>query len=130
MHPSFPRTSLFAVAGAAGGVLLACSHYDGEVCTAEFRGLPLTIVSESGTPVTDATVTTRLTRNNQVLQTTGDSPTGWYVILTDSSAGRLRSGGDSVSAAVSASIDTVLPFVISGGCHIAKLSGPDSLVVP
>jgi hypothetical protein len=108
-------------------------------CTDEFRAITITIVNTVGAPVPDATVTstvlpTPLHPGSPLTPvSSGGSPSGTYVIVDDLSRSAIRESGDSVR--VTAQLDagpltTATYFInVPSGCHVNKVSGPDTLVV-
>lgn len=127
------RIALYLVL--AGGTLPACDDGQGVVCTAEFRSITVTVVDTLGSPVGDATVTATNLRTGTLLGPTSLAllTPGTYVIVDDGSRDKLREAGDSVrvTAGRDASPVTTATYFISvpAGCHVEKVSGPDTLAV-
>ena len=105
----------------------------GGACTASFAMIGVTVVDGSGQPVPDASVTATLVRTGQVLvPTTLMLPTpGTYVLVDDGSTQLLRRSGDAVQARISkGALAVVADYVVAAdGCHISKVSGPDSVTL-
>ncbi|MDX2121655.1 MAG: hypothetical protein SF070_11450 [Gemmatimonadota bacterium] len=116
--------------------LAACDASNGTVCTEEFRTLAVTLVESGGQPVNDATTVTVVPRTGDTLPVTwlGTPVAGTYVYLDDGAKPRIRELGDSLRVDVdrSAGADFSIAFFVDvpGGCHVNKVSGPDSVVVP
>jgi hypothetical protein len=62
----------------------------------------------------------------------GNSPLGLYSIADDSDRGKLRFFGDAINVTVERATTVVeTTYVLApGACHITKISGPDTLVIP
>ncbi len=121
-----------ALITAAG--LSACNDNTAQVCTASFATATTTVVDTTGAPVQAATVSTVLIRTGQTLPITSllDPVTGVYPILDDGSISQLHASGDSIRVRAvngAAAVEAVYHFDVPGGCHISKISGPDTLVV-
>ncbi len=124
--------ALFAMLG-----LHACSDgaLDGGACTAMFASIPVMVVDGTGEPVVDATVTAVLVRTGQVLPSTGllIRARGSYTLVDDGSTSLLRESGDAVRADITTATQSVsVDYVISvpGGCHVNRVSGPESVTLP
>ena len=103
-------------------------------CTASFAMIVVTVVDATGQPIPDASVTATLVRTGQVLvPTTLMLPVpGTYVLVDDGSTHLLRRSGDAVLARVTkgpASVSADYVMAVEGGCHVSKLSGPDSVTL-
>jgi hypothetical protein len=114
--------------------LLGCDQQSTEVCTAMFAVSTVTVVDAGSAPAAGATVTTTLVRTGETLTPTTlmDFVTGVYPILDDGAIPRLRPSGDSIRVRAhqgAASAEAIYRFEIPGGCHIEKISGPDTLVL-
>ncbi|MEO8029733.1 MAG: hypothetical protein ABI765_02725, partial [Gemmatimonadota bacterium] len=93
-----------------------------------------TVIDTTGAPVQAATVSTVLIRTGETLPITSllDPVAGMYPILDDGSIPHLHASGDSIRVTAvdgAASVASVYHFDVPGGCHISKVSGPDTLVV-
>lgn len=106
----------------------------GLACTENFAIQTVAVRDGAGALVTDATVLTTLVRTGARItpQTLALMSPGNYVILDDGATAVLRRAGDqarvtgtSARGAFSANYE----FDVPGGCHIRKLSGPDTVVV-
>jgi hypothetical protein len=117
-------------------VLAACDTTDSIVCTTEFAAVTVTVVDASGAPVLDATVTSTLVRTGETLEPIwlGLPTPGTYVIVDDGSRDKLRTSGDTVAVTAqrNAGPSTAATYFIDvpGGCHVHKVTGPDTLSVP
>ena len=116
--------------------LAACGDdgMPGGACTASFAMVGVTVVDGAGQPVSGATVTATLVRTGQTLVPTTLMLTvpGTYVLVDDGSTQLIRRSGDGVQAhivkdALSGTADYV--FAVADGCHINKVSGPDSVTL-
>jgi hypothetical protein len=108
------------------GVPLACADYFGFVT--------ITLVDGANAPVPDAALTSVVTRTADTLVANpgGNSPLGLYSIADDSDRGKLSPFGDTIKLTVGRAITVVeTTYVLApGACHITKLSGPDTLLIP
>jgi hypothetical protein len=126
------RTSL-AVLLSAVGCQIACDSGLGTVCTQEFRTETVTVVDQAVNPVPDASVVATLVRTGDTLSpaVTGPSPDGVYIIADDGSRNTVRAAGEQVRVQVELGSQAFgADYVLAGGCHIQKVSGPDTLTVP
>jgi hypothetical protein len=129
------RAAVVATLSAVAG-LQACSDgaMGGGACTAVFASIPVTLIDGAGQPVEHATVTAVLVRTGQTLTPTGlllNIP-GTYTLVDDGSTGVIRQSGDPVQAHVtkgtqSQTVDYV--FSVPDGCHVSKVSGPDTVTL-
>jgi hypothetical protein len=123
---------------ALGAVALATSGCDeglGTACTSVFVAIPVTLMDTLGAP-TDVTAQSVLVRSGEVLHATSLvllAP-GNFIIIDDGSLNRIRVGGDQVRVTASRSGGSVVQadYLINApaGCHVNKVSGPDTLTVP
>ena len=126
-----------ATAGVAALVLLAATDDDGDgvVCTEEFRTAVVTLVDAAGAAVLGADVRTYLVRTGERVPVTSiiDLIPGSYLILDDNAvaliqgedeAFRVTADGGAAGAA-----EATYRFAAPNGCHIEKVSGPDTLTV-
>jgi len=117
-------------------VLAACDTTAPTACTAVFVAMTVTVVDTRGAPVSDATVTSTLVRTGEILLPTWlGLPTGdAYIIVDDGSRDRLRASGDTVAVTAQRDADpsiAAMYFIdVPGGCHVHKVTGPDTLTVP
>lgn len=116
--------------------LAACSDegMPGGACTASFATVGVTVVDGAGQPVPDASVTATLVRTGQVLVPTTLMLTvpGTYTLVDDGSTNVIRRAGESVQAHVSRGTQSVTAdyvFSVPDGCHINKVSGPDTVTL-
>jgi hypothetical protein len=106
----------------------------GGACTASFAMVGVTVVDGGGQPVPDASVTATLVRTGQVLvPTTLMLPVpGTYVLVDDGSSQLIRRSGDAVQARIAKGVTSVTAdyvLAVEGGCHVSKVSGPDSVTL-
>ena len=105
------------------------------ICTESFAFVPMTVRDSSGTPVTGLSITDMVLRTQHtfvVPQSLGLAA-GTYVILDDTFRGQIRSSGDFVQVSGfdgASRFTTAFTFDAPGGCHVRKLSGPDTVIVP
>lgn len=115
-------------------MLAACNSESPKVCTALFALVPITVVDGGGTPLTGMTITDSILRTHErfvVPQSEGLYPPGTYHVMTDAFLGRFRESGDPVRVTgTNGSFAFAADFVFGApdGCHVAKLSGPDTVV--
>lgn len=120
----------------AGLGLAACDTSNGIVCTAEFRALTVTLRDSAGQPVLDAATVTTVPHTGDTLPITwlGTPVGGTYVYVDDGAKPGIRELGDSLRVDVDRSAGTdfsIAYFVdVPSGCHVRKVTGPDTLVVP
>lgn len=120
---------------AAMALMSACSDAPGgTACTAMFASVPVTVVDGAGRPVEEATVTAVLVRTGQVLTPTGlilNAP-GTYPLVDDGSTSVIRRAGESVQAHISRGAQSMTAdyvFSVPDGCHVNKVSGPDTVTL-
>lgn len=118
------------------GALPACRSEGAlGICTASFAFVPVTVRDSSGHPVTGLSIADTVLRTHHrflVPQTLG-LPAGTYVILDDGFRGQIRASGESVQVSGfngATRFSAMFTFDVPGGCHVRKLSGPDSVIVP
>jgi hypothetical protein len=103
-------------------------------CTSDFRLLAIALVDGANAAVPDAALISVVTRTADTLVANpgGNSPHGLYPIADDSDRGKLRFYGDTIHVTVERATTVVeTTYVLApGACHITKLSGPDTLVMP
>lgn len=107
------------------------------VCTALFAAIPVMVQTQGGAPVTGLTITATNVRTGQSFGVSqslgGGNGPGTYVVFDDNLRDRVRTSGDSVRVTGS---DSALRFTeyfvidVPGGCHVRKVLGPDTVVVP
>ena len=116
--------------------LAACDTSNGVVCTEEFRALTVTLLDSAAQPVLDATTVTTVPRTGDTLPITwlGTPVGGTYVYVDDGAINLIQELGDSLRVDVDRSAGTdfsIAYFVdVPSGCHVRKVTGPDTLVVP
>jgi hypothetical protein len=118
-------------------LVAACDDDDDRVaCTEEFRTATVFVEDASDQPVTDATVQTFLVRTGELVPVTSivDLMPGSYLILDDGATSLIPSGSEQFRVTVTrgggAALEALYLFGTEQGCHIVKVSGPDTLVVP
>ena len=113
----------------------ACDDDDRAACTEEFRTATVFVMDTSNQPVTDATVQTFHVRTGDLVPITSiiDLIAGSYVILDDNATRLIPSGVEQFRVTASrgsgAPVEALYGFSAPQGCHIEKVSGPDTLVV-
>lgn len=135
----FPATTTERLAAAAACIAMvvssACSSPDsGLVCTASFAYLTAIAVDSTGAPVAGLLVSDSVLRTGKrfdIGQLNGMGTAGTMVIWDDNHLTSVRQSGDSVRVTGSTTtrgFDATFEFG-SDGCHVRKLSGPDTVVV-
>jgi hypothetical protein len=130
-----PRSSVPVTAMATLLALLGCDEPGGVACTAEFRAITLVITDNAGAPADSVNLAVTLVRTGERLDHAplGPHPEGTYPLIDDGATTKLRASGDQVQAvATKGAAVAQADFVIAvpGGCHVDKLSGPDTLTLP
>lgn len=130
------KTQTWRVLAAMVAALPACSSdsIGGGACTELFAMVPVTVVEGAGEPVEDATVSAVLVRTGQVLQPTGLAllVPGTYPLVDDGSTSVIRRSGDAVRATITTgatSLTADYVFAVADGCHVNKVSGPDTVTL-
>ena len=129
MHRFRPVLTLSLCAALSG-----CST-DPLVCTAVFATITASVVDGAGQPLSGVGVTDTVRRTGAVLDVTGSSPPiglGTVAIFSDAFLQAVAPAGDEVIVVATAggrSGSANYRFG-SDGCHVRKLAGPDTLVVP
>ena len=120
----------------AAAALGACAGdaLNGGACTAMFASIPVTVIDGAAQPVEAATVTATLVRTGQTLPPTALILTtpGTYPLVDDGSTSLIRRSGDAVQAHISRgaqSLTVDYVFAVPGGCHVSKVSGPDTVTL-
>lgn len=118
-------------------VLLACGGNDEPVaCTEEFRVATVYVEDASAAAVSDASVKTYLVRTGELVPVTSimDLVPGHYVILDDNATRLIRSDPEPFRVTAERGggtpVEALYTFRAPQGCHIEKVSGPDTLMVP
>jgi len=117
-------------------VIVACDDAEQVACTEEFRTATVFVEDEREQPVTDAIVQTFLVRTGELVPVTSilDLMPGSYLILDDGATSLIPSGTEQFRVTVTrggaAPVEALYVFEAPQGCHIVKVSGPDTLVVP
>jgi hypothetical protein len=121
---------------AALGAFSACKSEEAAgICTASFAFVPVTVRDSSDNPVTGLSIvdTVIRTQHNFVVPQSLGLPAGTYVILDDSFRSQIRLSGESVQVSGfngATGFTATFTFDAPGGCHVRKVSGPDSVIVP
>ena len=118
------------------GALSACKT-EGPVaiCTANFAFVPVTVRDSSGNPVAGLSIadTVIRTQHSFLVPQSLELPAGTYVILDDGFRDQIRPSGESVRVSGfngGTRFSATFTFDVSDGCHVRKLAGPDTIVVP
>ena len=116
--------------------LIGCDDQPAQgVCTALFAAISVTVQTQGGAPVTGLSITATNLRTGQsfgVPQSLGTGP-GTYVVFDDNLRDRVRVSGDSVRVIGSDSAPRFTGYFVIDvpeGCHVRKVAGPDTVVVP
>lgn len=128
------RVCWSVLAGTLALALNGCDEAARVMCSDELRTVRIAAVDSTGAAVAGAFETSTLIRTGQVLPITAimDPVPGHYVILDDGDIPHLHPGGDSIAVSLvlgEASAGATYHFDVPNGCHINKVSGPDTLVV-
>ena len=124
-------------AGAAAMLLSLAGCNDDSMpgaCTASFAMIGVTVIDGAGQPVPGASVTATLVRTGEVLvpMTLMLMEPGTYVLVDDGSTSLIRRSGDAVEARIAkGAMATTAEYVIAleGGCHVTRISGPDTVTL-
>jgi hypothetical protein len=128
------RRRFFAVLPVAG-VLAACNaDLGGKICTTSFALIPVVVVNAQGAPLTGISITDSVLRTHErfaVPQSFNGWSAGTFHVFDDSFISKVRESGDAVrvtgtNGTLSFGADFV--FGAPDGCHVTKLSGPDTVV--
>ena len=122
------------VALLALGCLAGCGERTGTVCTESFASASAFVVDSLGAPAGTAVITSVLLRTGDTLAITSliDHVPGAYTIVDDASVHLIRTTGDSILVRAvqgAATAEAIFVFDAPGGCHINRVSGPDTLVL-
>lgn len=114
--------------------MAACSEVSdpGIACTEVFAMSSVYVRDTTGAPVANATLRTILLRTGEQLvpQTLALLAPGNYVIVDDGARNTIRETGDTLGVtgtSSSGSFSAVYVFDVPQGCHINKVSGPDTV---
>jgi len=116
--------------------LAGCDSAVTSVCTDVFAVATVTVVDSLAAPVVGAAVTATLVRTGETLSPTwlGLLAPGTHVIVDDGARAKLRAAGDTLAVTAQRGAGPGLAatyvFDVPGGCHVHKLSGPDTLALP
>lgn len=127
--------ALRAAASAALFTLFGCQDSGGVACTAQFVAYALVITDNAGAPAGGVDLTVTLVRTGERLEPApvGPHPDGTYPLLDDGATNKLRVTGDQVRAVGTkgpATVQADFLFDVPGGCHVHKVSGPDTVALP
>jgi hypothetical protein len=143
-HPASTGRLRRGVAIAAMGlatVLAGCTESSTDlVCTMEFRTLTVQVHDEAGQPVPDAALRVHRSDTDEAWPpvTAGgpvDAGRGTYAVIDDSHLPLIQPSErvpltlTATRSGPSAAAGTVLWVVTSDGCHVSRVSGPDTLTV-
>jgi hypothetical protein len=107
---------------------------EGPLACAGFGFVTIHVVDGANAAVPDAALISVVTRtaDTLVVHPSGNSPLGLYPIADDDDRGKLRPFGDAVHVTVERATTVVETtyLLTPGACHITKLAGPDTLVMP
>lgn len=129
---AFSAVALTTVFGVSG-----CDADDGTqliVCTEEFRILSVTVVDGTGAPVDSLDLSVVRTRDGFTFDIGQDLAfdAGQYVIFDDGFKDEVTPAGEAIQVtATKDGVSVTGSYVIATdplGCHIEKVSGPDTLV--
>ena len=105
------------------------------VCTAEFVSIRFLVVDDSGSPLPGVEVEVRVQRTGELLDISQTQASqGILAVANDSHVSKLRAGGDRITVQGSLgarSFSEVFEVNFPGECqcHIAKVAGPDTVIV-
>lgn len=115
--------------------LAACGDGDGaRVCTASFAFITSVAVDGAGLPVSNLVVTDTVVRTGKgfdVAQNGFFNAAGVFVVFSDSYLADVHEAGDAVRVSGTSGgkgFSATYEFG-SDGCHVRKVSGPDTVVV-
>jgi len=117
-------------------VIAGCDEPGGIACTASFAIYTIVVTDRSGAPVDGVDLAVTLVRTGEQLEPTavgGPYPVGTYPLVDDAATTKLRPMGDEVRAVATkgtASVQADFVFAVPGGCHVHKVSGPDTVALP
>ena len=120
--------------------LLAAGACDGDddrgACTDEFRTATVYLKDANDAPANDVTVATYLVRTGELVPITSlaDLAPGNRVVLDDGAVPLIEGASEEFRLEVrregAAPLDVLYRFSAPSGCHIEKVSGPDTVEVP
>ena len=115
--------------------LLGCGDQP-TYCTELFAMLRVTVLTQGGAPVSGLTISATTLRSGQSFtvpqQSVGGEP-GAYVVFDDNLRDRIPASGDSVRVTgsdIAPRFTEYFVIDVPGGCHVRKVSGPDTIMVP
>lgn len=120
--------------GVLAGALLNGCAVDPEVCDDSFAFVVAVAVDAGGSLVSGLVITDSVLRTGErfvVEQFNGFEPVGSYTVFSDNFESKVREAGDAVRVTgTDGSRGFGATFVFgSDGCHIRKISGPDTVRV-
>jgi hypothetical protein len=103
-------------------------------CTTLFAMIPVVVVDAQGAPLASIAITDSVLRTHErfvVPQSFNGWPAGTFHVFDDSFSDRIRGSGDAVrvtgtNGTLAFAADFV--FGVPDGCHVARISGPDTVV--
>ncbi len=105
-------------------------------CSSNLFVSTVTVIDTAGAPVPDATLTAVLARTGDTLSPTSLAlhVSGTYIVVDDGSRGRIDPSGDTLLVRLersgSAGLTQAYFYDVPGGCHVNRVSGPDTLTLP
>ena len=129
------RRTLLALLPVAGALAACNADSTGslKVCTTLFAMIPVVVVDSQGAPLVSIAITDSVLRTHErfaIPQHQG-WPAGTFHVFDDSFSGRIRETDDAVRVTgTTGTISFVADFVfgVPDGCHVAKVSGPDTVI--
>jgi len=108
---------------------------DNCLCTTQHVSVTFAVVDDAGTPVPDVTLESHVPRTGESLQVEQDrAREGTYIVATDSNLKQIRHSGETIEVKGTwgqRSFSEV--FVVNAPgecvCHIAKVSGPETVML-
>ena len=121
-----------SLAAASAAFALGCDDPGGRACTASFAIITVHAREPGGAALDRATVTSTLLRTGEQLAITTLAlfEPGTYPVVDDGSLRKIRAGGDVVRFEAQAGpLVATADFTVasSGGCHVSKSAGPDTV---
>ncbi len=99
-----------------------------------FAMIPVVVVDAQGAPLANVAITDSVLRTHErfaIPQSFNGWTPGAFQVFDDSFSGRIREGGDAVRVTgTNGTLTFAADFVFGmpDGCHVAKVSGPDTVV--
>jgi len=106
------------------------------VCTTVHAMITFAVVDDTNTPMPGFAVQSRIQRTNELLQVKQDlADQGIYVVATDSNLSQIRPSGETLLVEGTLGQTTFSGTIVVNApgteciCHIAKVSGPDTVMI-